>query len=183
VTQCQHKMAFGAELIGPERAQFRLWAARAQKVELCLGSGTEETRQITAYRAEGWFDLESNYCAPGYYLFCIDGQLRVPDPAYRFQPQDVHGVSEIIDSGAFDWQGSNWRGRPWEEAIIYELHVGSFTPQGSFQAVKQRLDYLVDLEITAVELMPAVDFPGTRSWGYDGCCVSPRTAAMAGPKT
>jgi maltooligosyltrehalose trehalohydrolase len=159
-------MTFGAELIGPKRAQRRLWAARAQKVELCLGSGTEDTRHITAYGAKGWFDLESNYCAPGYYR--VDGQLRVPDLAYRFQPQDAHGVSEIIDSGAFAWQGSNWRGRPWEEPIIYELHVGSFALQSSFQAVKQRLDYLVDLEITAVELMPAVDFPGTCSWGYDG---------------
>jgi 1,4-alpha-glucan branching enzyme len=104
-------------------------------------------RQIMAYRAEGWFDLESNYCAPGYYQFRIDDHLRVPDPASRFQPQDGHGVSDIIVSGAFDWQGSDWRGRPWEEAIIYELHVGSFTPEGSVQAVKQRLDYLVHLEI------------------------------------
>ena len=100
--------------------------------------------------------------------FRIDDGQEVPDPASRFQPRDVHGPSEVIDPGAFDWQDRDWHGRRWEEAVIYELHVGAFTPSGTFSAVRERLDYLADLGITAVELMPVADFPGQRNWGYDG---------------
>jgi len=89
-------------------------------------------------------------------------------PASRFQPEDVHGPSEVIDAETFDWKEQAWRGRPWEEAVIYELHVGAFTPAGTFSAVGERLDYLTDLGITAIELMPIADFPGRRNWGYDG---------------
>ncbi len=95
------------------------------------------------------------------------GQL-VPDPASRFQPHDVNGPSEVIDPNAFAWQDAAWRGRPWAEAVIYELHVGTFTPQGTFAAARERLDYLRELGVTAIELMPVADFPGRRNWGYDG---------------
>src|SRR5207302_301473 len=101
------------------------------------------------------------------YQFEINGQTKVPDPASRFQPSDVHGPSEVIDPAAFDWQDEHWRGRPWEEAVIYELHIGTFTPDGTFAAAEQRLDYLADVGITTVELMPIADFAGARNWGYD----------------
>jgi 1,4-alpha-glucan branching enzyme/maltooligosyltrehalose trehalohydrolase len=117
----------------------------------------------------GWFELVTDHAGAGTrYQFQIDGGLHVPDPASRFQPQDVHGPSEVIDPAAFDWQDTGWRGRRWEEAVIYELHVGTFTPEGTFAALEKRLDYLAQLGVTAVELMPLSDFPGTRNWGYDG---------------
>ena len=120
-------------------------------------------------RDEGWFELVTDAARPGtQYRFRINGEQEVPDPASRFQPRDVHGPSEVIDPDAFDWHDHAWRGRRWEEAVIYELHVGAFSSAGTFSAVRERLDYLADLGITAVELMPVADFPGQRNWGYDG---------------
>ena len=102
------------------------------------------------------------------YRFQIDGGLLVPDPASRANPDDVHGASRVVDPLAFDWNDGHWRGRPWEEAVVYELHVGTFTPQGTFAGVESKLDYLRELGVTAIELMPIADFPGRRNWGYDG---------------
>ncbi|MGI8739432.1 MAG: malto-oligosyltrehalose trehalohydrolase [Gammaproteobacteria bacterium] len=163
-----HDMPFGAEIIGPGHARFRLWAPSADSVELCLGADQAE-RGIAMHSAnDGWFSLEAEYIEPGLYRFRIDGDLRVPDPASRYQPDDLHGPSQIIDPRGFDWQDVDWRGRPWEDAVFYELHVGAFTSEGTFNAVEQHLDYLMKLGVTAVELMPVADFPGTRNWGYDG---------------
>ena len=120
-------------------------------------------------RTAGWFELVTDQATTGTrYKFQIDGGPEVPDPASRFQPQDVHGPSEVVDAASFEWEDQNWRGQPWEEAVIYELHVGTFTPEGTFAALEQRLDYLAELGVTAVELMPVADFPGQRNWGYDG---------------
>ncbi|MGH8501444.1 MAG: malto-oligosyltrehalose trehalohydrolase [Gammaproteobacteria bacterium] len=168
MTQRQHKMPFGAELVEPGRARFRLWAPSAREVELCLGVDESEKRAAMVAETHGWFSLETDYPAPGRYRFRIDGDLRVPDPASRYQPDDADGASQIIDPGTFDWQDADWHGRPWEEAVIYELHVGSFTPEGTFQAIKPRLGHLVELGVTAIELMPVADFTGARNWGYDG---------------
>jgi len=85
----------------------------------------------------GWFELTTNNISTGsHYQFVIDGQSRVPDPASRFQPQDVHGPSEVVSPAAFEWTDTNWRGMPWEEAVIYELHVGTFSPAGTFAGVR-----------------------------------------------
>ncbi|MEO8280504.1 MAG: malto-oligosyltrehalose trehalohydrolase, partial [Ideonella sp.] len=102
------------------------------------------------------------------YAYRIDGELQVPDPASRFNPQDVTGASCLIDPLSFRWPTQPWTGRPWHEAVIYELHVGCFTPTGTFAAVIDRLDDLLALGVTAIELMPVADFPGRRGWGYDG---------------
>lgn len=162
-----HKMPFGAEC-HDDGVRFRLWAPAARQVELCAGD-TDRTRVPLVQRDRGWFELFTDAARPGtQYRFKIDGAQEVPDPASRFQPNDVHGPSEVIDPAAFDWQDSDWRGRPWEEAVIYELHVGAFTPAGTFSSVRERLDYLADLGVTALELMPVADFPGKRNWGYDG---------------
>ena len=101
------------------------------------------------------------------YKFVLPDGSRVPDPASRYQPSDVHGPSEVVDS-AFPWTDGAWLGRPWEETVIYELHVGSFTADGTFAAATERLDYLFDLGVTAIEVMPVADFPGRWNWGYDG---------------
>jgi maltooligosyltrehalose trehalohydrolase len=158
-------MPFGAECLDDGNVRFRLWAPKAERVDLCLVN--QEPRALSKVE-DGWFELVTNTPVGSRYEFQINGQTNVPDPASRFQPSDVHGPSEVIDPNAFNWQDQHWRGRPWEEAVIYELHVGTFTPQGMFAAAEQRLDYLADLGITAVELMPIADFAGARNWGYDG---------------
>jgi 1,4-alpha-glucan branching enzyme/maltooligosyltrehalose trehalohydrolase len=117
----------------------------------------------------GWYEATVPAARAGTrYNFIIDGEMHVPDPASRFQPKDVHGPSEVIDPAAFDWSDEEWQGRPWEETVLYELHVGAFTQKGTFRAVIDRLDYLAELGVTAVELMPVADWPGERNWGYDG---------------
>jgi len=165
----RHDMPFGAQYRDDGSVRFRLWAPAAHQVELCLADGNNSTRLPLGRGNEGWFELVTDAAGPGtHYYFRIDDGREVPDPASRFQPRDVHGPSEVIDPGAFDWQDDGWNGRRWEEAVIYELHVGAFAPSGTFSAVRERLDYLADLGITALELMPVADFPGKRNWGYDG---------------
>ena len=162
-------MPFGAECFEDGAVRFRLWAPAVSRVELCLETAGMETLLPMEREQDGWFALVTDTAAPGrHYRYRIDGGQRVPDPASRFQPQDVHGPSQVVDPATWDWTDANWRGRPWEEAVIYELHVGTFTPEGTFAGVKQRLDDLVELGVTAIELMPVADFPGARNWGYDG---------------
>jgi maltooligosyltrehalose trehalohydrolase len=152
---------FGAELT-PEGVRFRLWAPAAKSVDLVLVEGEKTMRP----EGNGWFELLDPQAGAGTrYQYRIDGELLVPDPASRFQPLDVDGPSEVIDP-AFAWE--EWQGRPWAEAVIYELHVGTFTPQGSYKAIESKLQHLVELGVTAIELMPLSDFAGKRNWGYDG---------------
>jgi maltooligosyltrehalose trehalohydrolase len=165
----RHNMPFGAEHRDDGRVRFRLWAPAARQVEISL-EGSRESKQIALEQREhGWFGIVTNAVKAGdLYRFRIDGEKEVPDPASRFQPRDVHGPSEVIDPTGFDWKDDAWRGRSWNEAVIYELHVGAFARPGTFSAVEKRLDYLAKLGVTAIELMPVSDFPGGRNWGYDG---------------
>ena len=165
----RHKMPFGAERLDDGTVRFRLWAPAAHRVDLAVTTPHRPTYLPLNQRDKGWFELTTDAAKPGtHYRFRIDDAQEVPDPASRFQPHDVHGPSEVIDPKAFGWQDDGWKGRPWEEAVIYELHVGAFTPSGTFSSARMRLDYLADLGITAIELMPVADFPGRRNWGYDG---------------
>lgn len=116
----------------------------------------------------GWYELIADASAGTRYRFRIDDDLAVPDPASRFNPDGVHAASEIVDPAAFDWQDTSWRGRPWHDAVLYETHVGTFSRTGDFAGVERRLDELVDLGITAIELLPIGAFSGERGWGYDG---------------
>ncbi|MEE4137341.1 MAG: alpha-amylase family glycosyl hydrolase, partial [Desulforhopalus sp.] len=162
-------MPFGTEIL-PDGVLFRLWAPGARRVDLILEKPDQPAcRQKMNAEHGGWYRSFSREARPGSaYRFAIDADLLVPDPASRCQAEDVHGPSLVIDPRAFSWQDGSWRGRPWEEAVIYELHPGAFSPQGGFAGVAERLDYLVELGITALELMPVADFPGKRNWGYDG---------------
>ena len=165
----RYSMPFGAECRDDGNVRFRLWAPAARQVDVCVANANGFMRFALDHCDEGWFELVTDAAKPGSrYYFRIDGEHEVPDPASRFQPRDVHGPSEVIDPLAFDWNDRSWRGRRWEESVLYELHVGAFTPSGTFSAVRDRLDYLADLGITAVELMPVAAFPGERNWGYDG---------------
>ncbi len=162
----RHLMPFGAELLDDYGVRFRLWAPGVAAVALWL----DEARELPmAAAGSGWFELTLPGARAGSrYRFRLPDGLLVPDPASRCNPEDVHGPSEVIDPAAFEWLDGDWLGRPWEEAVIYELHVGSFTPAGTFDAVIERLDYLAALGVTVLEIMPVADFPGRRNWGYDG---------------
>jgi len=165
-------MPFGATLLASGGVDFRLWAPGVAQVTLewqPAGAADGWTALPLAAEPGGWFARTVPEAAAGaLYRYLLPGGLRVPDPASRRNPQDVHGPSEVVDPLAFEWQHGEWRGRPWEEAVVYELHVGAFTPEGSFDAARGRLPELAALGVTAIELMPLADFPGTRGWGYDG---------------
>ncbi|MHB0916594.1 MAG: malto-oligosyltrehalose trehalohydrolase [Thiobacillus sp.] len=168
MTTRRHDMQFGTR-ITPDGVLFRLWAPGCERVGLCLADVPHEPVLSMMGCGDGWFELTVPDAGVGTrYQFEVNDGLRVPDPVSRANPDDVHGASEVVDPAAFDWQDEAWRGRPWEEAVVYELHVGTFSPKGTFAGVIERLDYLVELGVTAIELMPVADFPGARSWGYDG---------------
>src|SRR5437899_1182173 len=144
--------------------RFRLWAPAAKRVDVML-----EQPHAMKRGEDGWFTADiAGVKAGARYKFRIDDEIDVPDPASGFQPDDVFGPSEIIDHNAYQWRAKNWRGRRWHEAVILEAHVGAFTKQGTYRAMIEKLDRLVQAGITALELMPLADFVGTRNWGYDG---------------
>jgi malto-oligosyltrehalose trehalohydrolase len=154
---------FGAELTRTG-VTFRLWAPAAQRAELLLGS-PHPMRKLPG----GWHEIVVPDAPAGtLYRFRIDGELAVPDPASDFQPEDVSGPSEVIDHEHFDWRAAEWRGRPWQDTVLLELHLGTFTPAGSFRGAIEKLDHLAEAGLTAIELMPIADFSGRRNWGYDG---------------
>jgi maltooligosyltrehalose trehalohydrolase len=156
-------MSFGAEL-APQGVTFRLWAPAARRVELML----DRAHPMQAL-PEGWYEAEiAGLSAGALYKYRIDGEIEVPDPASHFQPHDVNGPSEVIDHASYAWRMPEWRGRSWSDAAILELHVGTFTPAGTFRSAIERLDALVETGFTAIELMPISDFAGRRNWGYDG---------------
>lgn len=151
-------------------AHFRLWAPEARSIELVLeSSGTGLSFLPLQPSGEGYFAGAFPGIAAGTrYRFRIDGRPSLPDPASRFQPEGVHGPSEVVDPSQFTWTDARWTGLPMEELILYELHVGTFSREGSFRGVREKLESLRDMGITAIELTPVADFPGDRGWGYDG---------------
>ncbi|MGI8649313.1 MAG: malto-oligosyltrehalose trehalohydrolase [Rubrobacter sp.] len=154
-----------AEPANDGRTRFSLWSPSARTVEIVIEGGEPYPME----RGEdGLFAREMEAPAGALYRFRIDGGTLVPDPASRFQPEDVHGPSEVVDVASFDRPDFAWRGRPWHESVVYELHVGAFTPEGTYRAAAERLDHLRELGVTAIELLPLSDFPGSRNWGYDG---------------
>jgi maltooligosyltrehalose trehalohydrolase len=176
-------MPFGAELSDEGSAHFRLWAPGATDVEVEITQRQNRIGAALAAAGDGWFKATvGNVHAGARYGFRIDGGLLVPDPASRFNPDDVHAPSQIVDPLAFTWSELAWNGRPWEQAVIYELHIGTFTEEGTFRAAIERLDYLADLGVTAIELMPLADFPGSRNWGYDGVLPYAPDAAYGTPE-
>ena len=157
-------MPFGAEVQAHGGVRFRLWAPGARSVDLVFANKT-----LPMKAGEGWFEHHEPQAGAGtLYRYRIDEELFVPDPASRFQPRDVDGPSEVIAPQAYNWSDHAWTGRPWNEAVIYELHVGTFTPEGTYAGAAKKLKHLVDLGVTALELMPLADFAGRRNWGYDG---------------
>ena len=167
-----HDLPFGATCLGDGRVRFRLWAPSQKKISLVLETaGPDASVQVLPMPPadDGWFELSTDRAAPGHlYRYELESGQRVPDPASRRQHTDVHDASVVVDPGTYDWRHGDWRGRPWHEAVLYELHVGTFSPPGDFAGARDKLAVLAELGITAVELMPIADFPGRWNWGYDG---------------
>ncbi|MDA1095828.1 MAG: alpha-amylase family glycosyl hydrolase, partial [Chloroflexi bacterium] len=159
----------GASPMGGGRWRFLVWAPNAKEsVTLLLdGPGSGSISMDTVDRGY-WLKEVSALDPTSTYRFRIDDGQPRPDPASHHQPSGVHGPSQLVDTSRFSWGDSGWHNHPLERYITYELHVGTFTPEGTFDAAIQHLDYLVDLGITAVELMPVSQFPIARNWGYDG---------------
>ncbi|MCH2240888.1 MAG: malto-oligosyltrehalose trehalohydrolase [Aquabacterium sp.] len=168
-----HAMPFGACLRPEGGVRFRLWAPDAQQASVWVDDAQAADDQvIPARRLEGgWFEAEAPQVAAGAcYRWRVDDKLDVPDPASRFNPEGPHGPSRVVDPMAFTWGDAErtWTGRPWHEAVMLELHVGTFTPEGTYAAAMARLPALAESGITAIQLMPLADFPGRFGWGYDG---------------
>lgn len=159
---------------------FSVWAPEAGRVELVLG----EKRAAMRAGEKGWWSVEVAAAGPGTdYAFSLDGGPPLPDPRSPHQPHGVHGPSRVVDHGAFPWTDSGWRGgAPLSSALLYELHVGTFTPEGTFEAAIERLAHLVDLGVTHVELLPVGEFPGKWGWGYDGVDLYAPHHAYGGPE-
>jgi maltooligosyltrehalose trehalohydrolase len=170
-------MPFGAE-ITPEGVRFALWAPTARDVKLVL----DHAELALNADPDDWYRLVSQEARPGTrYGYKIDGNLVVPDPASRFQPDDVHGLSLVVDPHSYEWSDTSWTGRPWEETVLYEVHVGTASLEGTYAGLQNRLEALRELGVTAIELMPIGEFPGHRNWGYDGVLPYAPDAAYGSP--
>jgi maltooligosyltrehalose trehalohydrolase len=180
-------LSLGANLASDGECEFRVWAPRAQRVELKLrrkGSAGEQAELIAMKRGEGGcFALRARAQAGDKYAYILDGGAPLPDPVSRLLPDGVHGSTEIVDADAFRWSDENWRGIPLSDYIIYELHVGTFTQEGTFDAAITKLGYLKnELGVTAIEIMPVAAFPGDRNWGYDGVSLYAVQSSYGGPE-
>lgn len=157
--------SWGAEYIAADVVRFRLWATGQQKVMLRL-AGKDHEMQASG---DGWFTLEVSGVTPGtVYSFVLSDGMVVPDPASRAQKTDVNGPSYVVDPGSYVWRNTGWKGSRWEQAVVYEMHTGTFTPEGTFRAAIAKLPYLAELGVTVIEVMPVAQFGGERGWGYDG---------------
>jgi len=186
MTRRIHEMPFGAALLPDGGTRFRLWAPGNPRVELELRGAAVTHRPLVAL-GDGWHELFVPEAGAGArYQYIVhggrNGPVAVPDPASRSNPDGVHGASEVVDPRAHEWSDGDWRGRPWAEAVLYELHVGAFTPRGTFAAAQERLAELGDLGITALQLMPLAAFPGNRNWGYDGVLPFAPAACYGSPE-
>ena len=172
---------FGA-VPSQDGVRFRIWAPDARELTLVLHDGKAAGTHPLARIEGGVYETWVRGAAAGdTYAFRMDGGDPRPDPASRFQPQGVHGPSQIIDAGAYRWHDAAWRPRRLEDLIVYELHIGTFSPEGTFAGARARLPYLRDLGVTAVEVMPIADFAGNRNWGYDGAALFAPARAYGPP--
>jgi maltooligosyltrehalose trehalohydrolase len=169
----QRRYPIGAELIGPNQTHFRIWAPKARRIDVVLEDSAKKNsrREFHALNAEedGYFSGAVAVGAGVRYRFRVnDGDALYPDPASRFQPDGPHGSSCIVDYTGFSWTDSEWSGLTLKGQVFYEMHVGTFTKEGTWHAAAQQLEELARIGITVIEMMPVADFPGKFGWGYDG---------------
>lgn len=175
-------MRIGAQYQGNNRCEFKVWAPLLQQVDLEIEG--PEARLIPLQKDEdGYWSALVDAVPPGtLYRYRLDGELMRPDPASQSQPDDVHGPSEVVDHAAHVWQDGQWQGVQLKDYVIYELHIGTFTQEGTFEAAIARLPDLKELGITAIEIMPVAQFPGDRNWGYDGVYPFATQTSYGGPE-
>jgi maltooligosyltrehalose trehalohydrolase len=176
------QMTIGAWYKGGNRYEFTVWAPARQKMEVHI-TGPQDRLVVMEKNEHGYWHANVNGISPGAsYLFRLDDTVERPDPASFSQPEGVHGPSAVVDHAAYEWRDAGWPGVALDKYIIYELHIGTFSPEGTFDGVIERLDHLTELGITAVELMPVAQFPGNRNWGYDGVCPFAVQNSYGGPQ-
>src|SRR5215208_5464989 len=171
MSDVKRRYPIGAELIGEIETHFRVWAPKARKVDLVWEEGTEEKPKFCSLSAgsEGYFSGAANAGSGARYRFRVNGSENFyPDPASRFQPDGPHGVSCIVDPTKFRWSDADWPGLKLNGQIFYEMHIGTFTKEGTWRAAAEQLPELASIGITVIEMMPVAEFPGRFGWGYDG---------------
>jgi maltooligosyltrehalose trehalohydrolase len=170
----------GARILSEQVCSFLVWAPHASRIEVCV-TQPQEHKILMQPAGSGYFHAVVANLPPGtLYRYRLNGEKERPDPASRYQPRGVHGPSQIVED-RFGWTDSEWRGIPLEKYVLYELHVGTFTQQGNFEAITPRLTTLKKLGVSAIELMPVAQFPGDRNWGYDGVYPYAVHASYGGP--
>ena len=169
-------------VVGKDGVRFRVWAPDARSVRLHLRRGQQQRDVPDGRQAAGIWEFVVDDAGPGdRYAYSLDADAAKPDPASRFQPEGVHGWSEIVDPAAYRWRDAEWAGPDPRRTVIYELHVGTFTSEGSYASAATKIPYLRDLGVTAIELMPLADFAGERNWGYDGVALFAPSHAYGRP--
>ncbi len=172
----------GARVISPTTVHFKVWAPNAEVVSVTLDTSPPRRHPLSPTPQGYWEGTVSDVPANARYAYVLNRNLERPDPASRFQPDGVHGHSMVMDPSAFPWTDHAWKGLPLEQLIMYELHVSTFTPEGTFDAIIGTLPYLRDtVGVTAIELMPVAQYPGVRNWGYDGAYLFAPQASYGGP--
>ncbi|MCA9470828.1 MAG: malto-oligosyltrehalose trehalohydrolase [Nitrospirales bacterium] len=173
----------GPRFLDSSTVEFRMWAPWAHSMAVHFPETSDAPTPLSAQPFGYWTTTVSNVSAGTRYRYLLNEEKDRPDPVSRFQPEGVHGPSELVDTHAFAWTDQRWTGRPLKEFIIYELHVGTFTQEGTFEAIIPFLPYLRDeIGITAIELMPVAQFPGKRNWGYDGTYLFAPQNSYGGPQ-
>src|SRR6267378_668001 len=185
------QLQFGASVLDGGKVQFRVWAPKMTTLAVRILRDQPRTIPMTmTHPPDSESGTEFVATVPNVgegmdYFYVLggesDGERQRPDPVSRWQPHGVHGPSRIVDPNSFRWSDQDWAGIPLKDFIIYELHTGTFTPEGTFESVISRLPYLCDLGITAIEIMPVAEFPGNRNWGYDGAGLYPPQSSYGGP--
>ena len=163
-------------------ARFTVWAPHVHRIDVKLVHQKRSPVPMRR-RADGYFEADvADVKAGDRYVYLLDGKKQRPDPASRSQPEGVHGPSEVVDPALFEWTDGQWQGLDREKLIIYECHIGTLTDQGTFQALIPHLEYLRNVGVTAIEIMPVAQFPGTRNWGYDGVGLFAPQHSYGGPQ-
>lgn len=175
------QLEFGACPLPGGGTRFRVWAPRAQTLAVKIIGDNAQTCAMTRGADDTFEIVLPDVRAGADYFYVIDDEKERPDPVSRWQPHGVHGPSRVIAPDEFAWTDKAWRGLPLKEFLIYELHTGTFTPAGTFEAIMPKLDHLKQLGVTAVELMPVAEFPGGRNWGYDGAHSYAPQSTYGGP--
>jgi maltooligosyltrehalose trehalohydrolase len=175
-------LRFGSKLLDGKSAEFRVWAPNVSNLSVRIPGGDEPRTVPMTGSPEGEFVTTVSDVREGTdYFYVLDGERQRPDPVSRWQPQGVHGPSRVVNPDTFRWSDQKWSGIPLKDFIIYEFHSGTFSVEGTFEGVIPRLPYLRDLGITAIEIMPVAEVPGSRNWGYDGASLYAPQSTYGGP--